>query len=249
MKNKEIICFNKFLLITLLISESVSMCFGQPINNLNKEKAIKNMTDNVKALFYYSDCTYGPLVNGKLYTDYYPGLLGHQYLYSKVWEKGVVYFRNDVEKELLINYDIVSDKLLFNKFCSDGVYCIELNINDVKGFFFNGHEFIKVTLIEGSKEISGYYELIYDGKVKLLLKWEKYISKASDINKDIAYLEKTLYIKNNNKLVKVYNRKSLISSLADQARNIENYLKQNKFYVRTAALDDFVKLMVYYESL
>ncbi|UCH13201.1 MAG: hypothetical protein JSV22_08795 [Bacteroidales bacterium] len=225
------------------------MCFGQQTGNFDKGRNIKKMTDDVKDLFYNSGCTFGPLVNGKLYTDYYPGLKGHQYMFLKVWEKGLVYFRDDVQEELLINYDIVGDKLLFNKFYSGGTYIIELNINDIEGFTISGHKFIKLTISEGSQETNAYYEVLYDGKVKLLLKWEKYISKASDSNKDISYLQKTFYIKNNTKLVKINKRKSIISSLSDQARNIENYIKQNKFYVRTAEPEDFIELMIYYDSL
>jgi hypothetical protein len=247
---KNLKCFYKLLIIILLLLlQNSNICFGQQTSDINKDKLIRNMTDNVKDFFYSSNCSYGPFTNGRLYKDYYPNLLGHQYLFSKVWEKGVICFRDDVQMELLINYDIVSDKLLLNKFYSDGVYCIELNINDIEGFSIKGHEFINITLYEGPEEIKGYYEVLYDGKVKLLLKWEKYISKASDPNKDIAYLEKTFYIKNNNKLVKLKNRKSIIYSLSDKAMNIENYIKQNKFYVRTAEPDDFVELLLYYDSL
>lgn len=250
MINKVTVNFYKILFIILLLfTENFIMCFGQQKNNFNAETDINNMKENVKVLFYNSDCTYGPLVNGRLYTDNYPGVMGHQYLLSKVWENGVVYLRGDVQKELLINYDIVSDKLIWNKFHSDGAYSIELNINDIEGFSIGGHKFIKLSQFEGLKEAKGYYEVLYDGKVKLLLKWEKYISKVSNLNKDISYLENTFYIKNKNKLVKVNKRRSIISSLSDHAGNIEKYMKQKKFYVRTARPEDFVELLKYYDSL
>jgi hypothetical protein len=250
MKKNKITSFNKYLVVILfLLSYNSDICSGQQTSIFNHCKIIKNMTDNVKNLFYSSNCTYGPLTNGRLYNEFYPNLLGHQFIFSKGWEKGVIYFRNDVQMELNINYDIVSDKLLLNKFYSEGVYCIELNINDIEGFSINGHKFIKIALHEDSKETKGYYELLHEGKAKLLLKWEKYISKAPDPNKDIAYLKKTFYIMNNNKLVKIKNRKSLLYSLSDKARNIENYLKQNKFYVRIAEPDDFVELLLYYDTL
>ena len=240
---------NFFILILLLLLKNLNGCFGQQINIPDKNKNIKNLTDNVRDLFYASNCTYGPLSNGKLYTDYYPELLGHQYLVSKGWEKGIVFFRNDMQKELLINYDIVSDILINNKFYAEGVRCIELNINDIEGFYIDGHKFIKVTACEGSKPGDGYYELLYDGKARLLMKWEKHISKASDLNKDISYLEKTIYIMKNDILVKINNRKTLVGSLSDQGKNIENYIRHKKFYVRTAEPADFVELLKYYDTL
>jgi hypothetical protein len=250
MKKNKITFFSIYLIVILfLLSYNSNICYGQQKSDFNHDKIIKSMTERVKNLIYSSNCTYGPLINGRLYNKYYPNLLGHQYIFSKGWEKGVIYFRNDVQMELNINYDIVGDKLLLNKFYSEGVYCIELNINDIEGFSINGHKFVKITLNEGYKEIKGYYEVLHEGKAKLLLKWEKYISKAPNPNKDIAYLKKTFYIKNNSKLVKLKNRKSIIYSLSDKARNIENYIKQNKFYVRTAEPDDFVELLLYYDTL
>ncbi len=250
MRKKKNIWFNIFLIITLLlVLKNLNSCFGQQINILDKNKNIKTLTNNVRDLFYSSNCTYGPLVNGRIYTDYYPELLGHQYLESKGWEKGIVYFRNDVKKELLINYDIVSDKLITNEFYPEGARCIELNINDVEGFYINGHKFIKVTAGDSPKQKCGYYELIYDGKARLLLKWEKYISKSSDPNNDVSYLERIIYIKSNDKLVKINNRKTLIDCLSDQGKNIGNYIKRKKFFVRTAEPGDFVELLKYYDTL
>ncbi len=250
MKKKKITCYYKFLIIKLLLlSQNLNIGLGQQTDDIARDKLLVKMTDNIKTLFYNSDCCYDPFVNGRLYTDYYPNLSGHQYLFSKVWEKGVINFKDDVQVELLINYDIINDKLLLNKFYSDGVYCIELNKNDIKGFSFKGHEFINVILNEGPKEMNGYYEVLYNGRAKLLLKWEKYISKSSGAGKDNSYIKKTFYIMYNNNPVELRNRKSIIYSLPDQALKIENYMRQNKFYVRTAEPDDFVRLLQYYDSL
>jgi hypothetical protein len=233
----------------LLLSESFNSCIGQQINFSEKNKNISTLADNVRDLFYSSNCSYGPLVNGKIYTDYYPRLLGHQFLASKGWEKGMVYFRNDVQKELLINYDIVSDKLVANEFYPEGPRYIELNINDVEGFYINGHRFIKAPASDSSKDKSGYYELLYNGRALLLMRWEKYISKSSDPDKDVAYTENTIYIRTNGKIVRINNRKTLISCLSDKGEDIENYLRRRKFFVRTAGPDDFVELLRYYDNL
>lgn len=232
-----------------MLSQYLNICNGQQTVEPDRFRIIKNMADNVKDLFYSSNCSFGSFANGRLYSDYYPNLMGHQYLVSRVWENGTVYFKDAVQMELLINYDIVSDKLLLNKFYSDGVYCIELNINDIEGFSFMGHEFIKMDISEGSRQVKGYFEVLHDGKAQLLIKWEKYISKSSNPGKDFTYLKKTFYIVNNNELIKINNRKSIIYALSDKAVNIEDYIKQNKFYVRTAEQDDFIELLQFYDSL
>jgi hypothetical protein len=233
----------------LLLTDCFINCTGQQINILEKSKNITTLAGNVRDLFYSSNCTYGPLVNGKIYTDNYPELLGHQFLASRVWEKGTVYFRNGVQKELLINYDIVSDKLITNEFYSEGPRFIELNRNDIEGFYIDGHRFIKVSAGNGIKDKSGYYELLYDGGATLLMSWKKYISKSSDIDKDVARIENTIYIRKNDKIFRINNRKALVSCLSDKGSDIQNYIRRRRFYVRTAEPGDFIELLKYYDGL
>jgi hypothetical protein len=250
MRNIRCIWFKGIIAISLLLLQvSFINCIGQQINILEKNKNITTLTANVRDLFYSSNCTYGPLVNGKIYTDNYPELQGHQFLASRVWEKGTVYFRNGVQKELLINYDIVTDKLVANEFYSEGPRFIELNINDVEGFYIDGHRFIKASGGNGSKDKSGYFELLYDGRATLLMRWEKYISKSSYLDKDEARIENIIYIRKNNKIFRINNRKTLISCLSDKGEDIENYMKRRRFFVRTAKPDDFIELLKYYDKL
>ncbi len=250
MKNIKCIWFKGIIAISLLLPPEIfNNCIAQQINVLEKNKNITTLAGNVRDLFYSSNCTYGPLVNGKIYTDYYPELLGHQFLALSGWEKGTVYFRNDVQKELLINYDIVSDKLVANEFYSEGPRFIELNRNDVDGFYIDGHRFIKASTGNGLKDKSGYYELLYDGGATLLMRWEKYISKSSVLDKDVARIENTIYIRKNDKIFRINNRKTLISCLSDKGEDIENYIRSRRFFVRTAEPDDFIELLKYYDRL
>ena len=250
MKNIRHIWLNGIIPVSLLLLlEGFINCTGQQINILEKNKNITTLAGNVRDLFYSSNCSYGPLVNGKIYTDNYPQLLGHQFLALRVWEKGTVYFRNDVQKELLINYDIVSDKLITNEFYSEGPRFIELNRNDVEGFYIDGHRFIKASTGYGLKDKSGYYELLYDGGATLLMRWEKYISKSSDPDKDVARIENTIYIRKNDKMFRINNRKALISCLSDKGADIQNYIRRKRFFVRTAKPDDFIELLKYYDKL
>lgn len=250
MKNIKCIWFKGIIAISLLLPPEIfNNCIAQQINVLEKNKNITTLAGNVRDLFYSSNCTYGPLVNGKIYTDYYPELFGHQFLALSGWEKGTVYFRNDVQKELLINYDIVSDKLVANEFYSEGPRFIELNRNDVDGFYIDGHRFIKASTGNGLKDKSGYYELLYDGGATLLMRWEKYISKSSVLDKDVARIENTIYIRKNDKIFRINNRKTLISCLSDKGEDIENYIRSRRFFVRTAEPDDFIELLKYYDRL
>lgn len=239
----------KIFLGFMLMFISSFFSFGQNISNKEIHKIINNKISKVEEFFYSSNCGYLPLVNGKIYNTYYSRIIGHQYFNSNNWEKGFIIIKDKVYTDLLLKYDVFNDKLIYHHISSEGALSIELNKNVIEGFSLAGHNFINVKLDSMNEKYNGYYEILYNGNALLLIKWEKYINKSTDINSSEIAQRKSIYIKNGDKLVKVKNRKSILEALDDKSAEMHEYLKHNKLHIKIASDEELIELMQFYDDL
>ncbi|MCX2738418.1 hypothetical protein [Pontibacter anaerobius] len=189
-------------------------------------------------------------VNGRpIRKTQYEDINGSPYLYDN-WMKGSVVLGNgNLYENVPLRYDQVADQLLFQT--PEGQ---ELEfVQPVREFQIDGSP---VVYRSGFAPIdqhssSSFYQVLEDGKVKLLKKSHKVIREekaygTATISKNV--LEYTnYYITQGSQLVKVKNEKNLLQLLPGHTQELEGYIKKNKLKLKEDA--EMAQLVAYYNSL
>ncbi|WCT12435.1 hypothetical protein [Mucilaginibacter jinjuensis] len=189
-------------------------------------------------------------------TQTYSEVKGNPYC-TETWTKGDVALKNGtVYKGMLVMYDQVADRLLF-----------ESEKGDTLAFVLPVHEFEMPVTEKGktidhnyrngfpavnSNTVETFYEVINDDKVKLLKRTKKTVlshkdygsaNQVSEINANITY-----YILKNDVMAAIKpNSKSVLDALSDKSAEIEKHIKENNLDVKRD--DDLNKIFTYYNSL
>lgn len=178
------------------------------------------------------------------------GLVGDPYLFP-TYQKAFVKFGNQNSKSAIyeIKYDQLEDVLAVK-----GTGTEEYSFNDpVTEFKFeeSGRLFRSGFGALGKATEKSFYEVIYDGKTKLIRRNIKVILEGKEYNSatvtrkvegDIA----NFVVREDQKLIPVkINEKSIVAALAKP--ELSKYIKDNKLNLKEDA--DLVKLFTYYDSL
>lgn len=198
-------------------------------------------------------------VQGKPYMEQsYTMVEGSAYLIPN-WAEGKVDFVNGKSATLQIKYDLIKDELLFHGKSDSAAFAF---VDQVKGFSFTS------SVIEESNILmpvfsSGYpavddqtpasfYQVIADGKVKLLKHYKKTIRTEKAFNSATSIrsfvLSGIYYVFIDNQITRIKpGQKTILAALSDNADQLKRYMQSNKIdYKNDAAL---AKLFSYYNSL
>jgi hypothetical protein len=205
--------------------------------------------NNAVKLFYSSLGKQSPLYNGREYLPAAPSIKGNAFFLDvNIYTPGNISYDGLFFAGVPMVYDIHNDQvvvLLYNKF-SKLVLLPEL----VKDFDFLDHHFIniKADSIGNSPVVNaGYYDQIYNGKTKVLVKRYKNIQTSGaesyfDSKRDI-------FIKKNNRYYSTSSQGSLLDALKDKKTELQQYIKANKIKFRKDPEDAMIKIVSYYDHL
>jgi hypothetical protein len=188
----------------------------------------------------------------------YEEVNGSPFLVNK-WMQGDVKFTNgSVLKSIPLMYDQVKDALLFkgknneDYYFNDPVreFTISYISNDknFNGTFRNGFSASK------GLTASSFYEVLIDGKTKLLKRNNKTISETKEFNSATAIknvnVNTVYYITNGETLIalKKLDAKSLIEALdSTKATNVQKFISSDKLNLKNQ--EDLVRVIAYYNTL
>lgn len=184
----------------------------------------------------------------------YNDISGSPYLFED-WALGSAKtIDNAIKKDVQLKYDEIEDILIMkddnNKLLTFPVQVAEFTINDPKSnstrTFRSG---FAVTKVNTDKS---FFELIADGKVKLLKKNHKVISESKSysgaVNKSVSDGVKYYLVNTDNAPVAVkLDIKSIGALLPEKQTQLTEYAKTNKLNLKNQ--EDAAKLIAYYNSL
>ncbi|QKJ32098.1 hypothetical protein HQ865_20795 [Mucilaginibacter mali] len=172
---------------------------------------------------------------------------GSPYL-SKDWADGSVTVDKGVYKDLKLKYDLKDDAVIFA-----GKDNAPMNFSDpVKRFSLNGRVFANGFPVVGPQGKNAYYEVLSDGKTKLLKHYVKHIQESKTygsaaVNREYVQTE-TYFVFNDGKMIPAKaDRKTLLDIFADKTAQLDAYAKANKINFKKDT--DLGKLVDYYNSL
>jgi len=188
--------------------------------------------------------------------DHYLNVEGSPYLSSE-WLTGDLKLPNlKVYKDLSIRYDEVEDLIYLKSGDDDNVMLKERPIEFNLAFpeeegIIQRHFRLGFTDVPGTTP-SSYFEVLEDGKVKLLKRSSKIIQQNKEYNSNITvksfFHVITYYLYRDGKGIAVKkDKKSIFGALGDKQTELEAYVRNNKLNLKTDA--GIEKLVGYYNTL
>ena len=191
------------------------------------------------------------LYNGPQYFVYDSPAEEHQFFLSEEWKIGSVFYDGQLFREVPLLYDIVKDQLVARY--KQGFGNVALQNQKVGYFTLPDHRFVRVEADTGRVEglRTGFYDQLYDGKVKVVAHRAK--ERQQDLTERkviINFPQKDVfYLYRDGKYHPVRTRKSVLSYLEDQKRPLKQYLRQQKLNFRDNREATILGLAAHYDKL
>lgn len=165
---------------------------------------------------------------------------------------GSLVFKNKLYEADALLYDIHNDKLVYRYYSSNfDINSIALDENFVLGFSIHNSTFRYykgLTTKSGKKLKDGYYEVMYDGKQKLLVRWEK--TKSIDVHEAYEYsVSRRMYMLSDGLAVSIRNKWQLMNQFADKKREVKKFIRENHILLELWNGSSLTEVFEYYESL
>lgn len=158
--------------------------------------------------------------NGRGYKTYTPTAEEHPYFLSDDWATGTIVYESDHYTEVPLLFDISSEKVITENPVNGAK--MELVYNKIDRFEIHGHIFVKLLNNPAftTDMTEGFYELLYDGQLKLYAKRKKdFQTRLIGNSMMTEFDEKNKYFLFNGKsLVRVTGKKSITNSLGDKKK-------------------------------
>ena len=234
------------LAITLFVLVSFKVLYGQDGNTL------------LQAAIVFSDSLAGKdmqLFNGRVYTPEHSRAKGYPFLGTSEWKTGMVMYSRQTYVPVELLYDVFRDQLLILDRSDDGsVNYLVLNPEMTDRFRMDGQDFINLGYANrlADEQERGYYELLYEGKASLVVRWTKTFDDARSQKTPFGgYREekRSRYIWHGQALHRVTNRNSLLRILGDQRDAIRKYLDENNINITLATDEEITRALKRYDEL
>jgi len=227
----------------------VTLCSGLFGEGANKAMAIPVESGSHSYKPAVRDSLEG-LINGRLY-QFQSVRNGQPYFNDQNWVESSISTRYETFADVLVKYDIFQDVLITPLYLKEGTYAVVLNPQYIRSFTLGDHRFINLnTTIENcNASFSGYFEVLYDEELKMLVKWQKVITDEDKISGANFELVKTFYLFRDNRLYRLKHNRSLIKLFPEHKKAIRNYIRDNQVYLNRSGNDALIKLIEFIDHL
>jgi len=171
----------------------------------------------------------------------------HPYFKENKWFDGSLVYKDFVYPVKRIKYDTEIDKLIYllydkdntmNSIALDENFILEFSISNSTFRYFND-----LKNEGGTKLKAGYYEVVYDGKLKFLVRNEK-LKSLNDYR-----ISTDMYLLKNGAVISVRNMGKLISQIKDKESTIKKFVSDNSLILNETDYSSASKILKFYESL
>ncbi len=191
------------------------------------------------------------LYNGTEYvsSDKYH-LIGHPDFMVDTLVTGAVFYDGSLYENIPLLYDLREDELVIHNYHTN--LKIRLIKDKVEHFTLNGHYFRKYakdTIAEASLE-SGFYDVLQQGSVNLIVKRIKTISEAATtrgLTGEYLYATK-FFIQKNGRYYPVKSKSSVLKILPGNKSQLQKQLRANKLKFRRNREEAIQTMVQYYNA-
>ena len=191
-----------------------------------------------------------PLYKGKEYVDYTFRIQGDQYFQSYIWEKGSVYYDGLLYSDVSMKYDIANEVLIVDH--AHLPFQVALESANIDYFSLLDHHFIRLeadTLTHAGIS-TGFYDLLYDGKTRFLVKRAKILKDAIEDRQLHYWFEATdrYFIQKDDVFHRVKSKRSVLKVFYDHKKDIQRFMKRNKIKFRKQPEEAIHRIVMYYDQ-
>jgi len=190
------------------------------------------------------------IYNGVEYIDYDHRINGDPFFGKSSFVKGSIVYDGILYNDISLVYDIWRGNVVIKNYNNLPLLLIN---EKVTAFDLEGHQFIKITADSLTEKLglSGFYNVLYNGTVKLFAKRKKIVDeKITMQSSESFFIQKNeYYILNNSVFYAVADKRSVLNALDDQKPALQKYIKQQKLKFRKNLEADLIKTVVYYSGI
>lgn len=216
----------RILLFSLLTVVQFNLVSAQTVTD---SLFVASTTEMAHKIFFHNQEATMPIFNGKIYNNH-PKFKEnkHAFFQSDHYAKGGIVYDGIFYPELSIKYDIIRDELLL--LAPDHIEGIVLQQEHVNSFTLYEHQFINIKPETSLKGISaGYYDLLYKGKICLLVKRQKEITeKIEERVENFISSKDSYYLLKDSSYQQISSKQDLLRLLKSTNDKNEAYIKANK---------------------
>ncbi len=189
------------------------------------------------------------LNNGRAWRNLYYKVKGDQFLYSPEFLPGSVKIEGRTFNNLKLKYDIYDDELIM---ITDNGIIIQLNKEMVEAFsiiFDNICNFKKLDA-DTINSLSGYVNVLHDGRTSLYVKYRKEILQLAVENKyDMFNQINRIYVKKDGVISRVDTKREFLNLFKDKKQQLHAFIRSNKLKLSRKNPGSFKPVIEYYNTL
>lgn len=177
---------------------------------------------------------------------------GHPYFLTSELGRGSIVYDNVFYPDVLLKYDETAELVVFQ----DPKHQIQLISERIARFSITDNNFIRIEKddsLSNSIVRTGFYNLLYDGKVQALKKEVKVIREELRSNSEgiLRFIDISTYhyIKKNNEYFPVNSKGAIMDIFKDRKKEIQQYIKTNKLNFKKDRDNMLIKVSALYDQL
>ncbi|HTJ12091.1 MAG TPA: hypothetical protein VL547_08700 [Dinghuibacter sp.] len=190
------------------------------------------------------------LYNGSEYVDYAASLKnGHPYFGSAQPFPGRVTYDGMTYDNLTLWYDVVRDGLVTVP--PNMGFKMVLNSPRVKSFYLDGRKFIRLVRDSTHDIRTGFYEVLYEGRVRLLRRTSKNIQESVTTTgvEHYIYADSSYHLEKGGHYYSINKKKSVLEALSDKRKEVQAYIRRNKLSLKRGKDESLTQIITYYDGL
>jgi len=211
------------------------------------QESVRNTID----LYYKSIGENAHLYNGSEYISNNYQVNRNPFFENIFLLSGSVAYDGTLYKNVPLAYDIYHDEVIINRY--DRNYRIKLISEKIDSFSLFGHYFIRIVPDSADNPLlaMGFYDLMYNGHVSVLVKRRKKYEETVTSSGVISQFTEDDYffVKKNNLYYPVHNKKTTLQVFKDKKKDLQKLLRKNKIKFKPDPEFGIVKAAEYYDQL
>lgn len=192
------------------------------------------------------------LYNGSEYIFNNHGVVGHAFFGAPQPVKGNIFYDGTLYPNVSISYDLVRDEVLVNNNPGQD-FNLKLVTERVGYFSILGHVFVRINPdnnVKGYAPPPGFYDLLYNEKVMVMVKRRKQIEQAFKAEDSLRFIQYNEYlIKKDNAYYTVDSKSSLLNVFHDQKDKMKKYYRKSDLNYKKDPEKTIVHTAEYYAQL
>jgi hypothetical protein len=196
------------------------------------------------------------MINGREYFPYYYRSEIKPLLFNEIKKSGSLIMNGRKYDNLLLEYDTYLDEVIYSdktKFYDNKSLMIVLNSEQVEGFnlYFENDSLTFRHFRSGDDEKfnlpEGFYEVVYDGKSKYIIKHQSTVSKEK--SQDAYLYSPTGYVMVGENFSRLRSKKGFIKLFGVKSVEIRKFMRSNAVRTRAAEKNKIASVLKYYDTL